>query len=116
MYFQLPHVFMNCIECSAPRVLYEYILNNMPDESSDTENDDFGDDNYVSCDDMTDFVKRLRNKISSCDLGKQTFYTFSITFFLNLCFKLLNFLFLYFISHFIRLLDLSFTLHKINKR
>lgn len=70
----MPYVFLNCIECSTPRVLYEFILNNMPDDSSDLETDAFNDDSYVSCDDMTDFIKNLKNKITGCQLEKETLY------------------------------------------
>jgi len=73
-HLKLPHILMNCIECSSPRVLYEYILNNIPKDTDIDEDEDDDDDVYTSCDNMTDFVRQLKNHVESSFLGEQTLY------------------------------------------
>jgi len=80
-HYKLPHILMNCIECSSPRVLFEHILNNIPadsainDNASEVDSDtDMDDDTYVTCDDMTDFVRQLTQTVAGSSLGRQTLY------------------------------------------
>lgn len=71
---KLPHILMNCIECSSPRVLFEYILNNIPKHASLDEDDVDEDDEYIQCDNMTDFVRLLKNGVVNSFFGEQTLY------------------------------------------
>ncbi|KAK7499500.1 hypothetical protein BaRGS_00009152 [Batillaria attramentaria] len=63
---QLPAVSVNCVECYSSRFLFEYILNNLPGR----------DDAAVSvtCDNMNDFVRLLKQGVSSQNLQDQTLY------------------------------------------
>lgn len=63
---QLPAVSISCVECYSSRFLFEYILNNLPGEDVTTAN--------ISCDNMNDFVRLLKQEIGSCSLGDQTLY------------------------------------------
>ena len=83
--FQLPHILMNCIECSSPRVLFEHILNNIPlepDRDYDTDDNDLDEDDYIQCENMTDFVRLLVNLVRKSSLGKDTLYIVCLLLFL----------------------------------
>ncbi|XP_005089925.1 origin recognition complex subunit 5 [Aplysia californica] len=75
-YHKLPHILINCVECSSPRVLFEHILNNIP-QNPDADIPDCDDDDeeeYIQCDDMTSFVRQLTNIVSEKPFGEQTLY------------------------------------------
>ncbi|CAG5115040.1 unnamed protein product [Candidula unifasciata] len=81
---KLPYIFLNSIECSSPRFLFEHILNNLPVQGSyqisqdlnnllNIENGD-DDDDYIQCDNLTDFIRLLVSFISESPLKNQTLY------------------------------------------
>ena len=61
---------MNCIESFTARLIYEHILYQLQD--LDEEDDDF--DPPPKCDNMTDFLRQLKNSLSSRQLTSETFY------------------------------------------
>ena len=61
---------MNCIESFTARLIYERILYQLQD--LDEEDDDF--DPPPKCDNMTDFLRQLKNSLSSRQLTSETFY------------------------------------------
>uniref|UniRef100_A0A0B7A6K7 Origin recognition complex subunit 5 n=1 Tax=Arion vulgaris TaxID=1028688 RepID=A0A0B7A6K7_9EUPU len=81
-HYMLPHIHLNCIECSNPRFLFEHILNNLPlQEVTKNESDDpstlmgiESDDDYIQCDNMTDFIKQLVSLVSDSPLKNKTLY------------------------------------------
>ncbi|GFO28827.1 origin recognition complex subunit 5 [Plakobranchus ocellatus] len=82
-YYKLPHIFINCVECSSLRFLVEEILNNLPLKSqtdtggaSDMEGTGFDDDEdrFIRCDDLTDFVRSFKSLIADSELKKETLY------------------------------------------
>ncbi|RUS89133.1 hypothetical protein EGW08_003141 [Elysia chlorotica] len=80
-HYKLPHIFINCVECSSLRFLVEEILNNLPlqdvsNSEVDADADDMNPDNenFVRCEDLTDFVRTLKSLVSDNELGKETLY------------------------------------------
>ena len=61
---------MNCIESFTARLIYEHILYQLQD--LDEEDDEF--DPPPKCDNMTDFLRQLKNSLSSRQLTSETFY------------------------------------------
>ena len=61
---------VNCIESFTARLIYEHILYQLQD--LDEEDDDF--DPPPKCDNMTDFLRQLKNSLSSRQLISETFY------------------------------------------
>ena len=64
--FQLPHVVVNCVESFSSRLIYEHILTKLQDDGQ----------NPVAprCDNMTDFVRMLRQSITAQGFQNETFY------------------------------------------
>ena len=63
------------------RFMVEEILNNLPLQGSTdsetpatAENIAGDDDNFVRCEDLTEFVRSLKNLVSESELEKQTLY------------------------------------------
>ncbi|KAK3762807.1 hypothetical protein RRG08_040502 [Elysia crispata] len=80
-YHKLPHIFINCVECSSQRFLVEEILNNLPlnnhaGNKIAVHADDITNENedFVRCEDLTDFVRNLKSLVSDNELRKETLY------------------------------------------
>ncbi|CAH2285379.1 origin recognition complex subunit 5 [Pelobates cultripes] len=68
---ELPHAFVNCVECFSPRLLFEEILNKLFHHCPAPENE------YSSierCDTLNDFVRMYKKAVTSEDLEKETVY------------------------------------------
>lgn len=71
--FQLPHVFVNCVECFTLRLLLEQILNRLSHLSS-------SEDGYcteITCDTFNDFVRLFKQVTKAESLKDQTVYIVS---------------------------------------
>ncbi|XP_017667062.1 PREDICTED: origin recognition complex subunit 5 isoform X3 [Lepidothrix coronata] len=66
---QLPHVFVNCVECFTSRLLLEEILIQLQSCSSETE-----PTSPVPCDTFNDFVRLFKQALVSRELQDQTLY------------------------------------------
>ncbi|GFS11391.1 origin recognition complex subunit 5, partial [Elysia marginata] len=80
-YHKLPHIFINCVECSSLRFLVEEILNNLPLQcSSQSETSSRAQDmldyeeSFIRCEDLTDFVRNLKGLVSDSELKRETLY------------------------------------------
>ncbi|NXQ10262.1 ORC5 protein, partial [Peucedramus taeniatus] len=69
---QLPHVFVNCVECFTSRLLLEEILIQLQSCSSGTEQTC-----PVHCDTLNDFVRLFKQAVASRELQDQTVYIVS---------------------------------------
>ena len=72
--FQLPHVYLSCIECYTPKLIYEFILNNLSGNVPSPSNDWRS---YAKCDNMADFILLLKKVLSEQDLENETTYIVS---------------------------------------
>ena len=73
-YFQLPHVFVNCVECFTLRLLLEHILNKLNHLSS-SEGECSA---HINCETFNDFVRIFKQKITEAEnLKDQTVYIVS---------------------------------------
>ncbi|XP_053113273.1 origin recognition complex subunit 5 isoform X2 [Hemicordylus capensis] len=68
---ELPHVFVNCIECFTSRLLLEDILRQLQHLSSKKEDPP---PPPLSCDTFNDFIRLLKQATMSPDLNNQTLY------------------------------------------
>uniref|UniRef100_A0A674HIJ2 Origin recognition complex subunit 5 n=1 Tax=Taeniopygia guttata TaxID=59729 RepID=A0A674HIJ2_TAEGU len=66
---QLPHVFVNCVECFTSRLLLEEILIQLQSCSSGTEQT-----SPVRCDTLNDFVRLFKQAVDSQEVQHQTLY------------------------------------------
>ncbi|KAH0616484.1 hypothetical protein JD844_027611 [Phrynosoma platyrhinos] len=69
---ELPHAFVNCIECFTSRLLLEEILRQLQHLSNKEE-----DPPLVSCDTFNDFIRLFKQATMSPDLHNQTVYIVS---------------------------------------
>ncbi|KAK6993786.1 origin recognition complex subunit 5 [Biomphalaria glabrata] len=75
LYLKLPHIVMNCVECSSPRFLFEHIFNNMPKGNGvSNTNSANTDDEYTDCEDMTSFIRQLVKAVTDNGLRNETLY------------------------------------------
>uniref|UniRef100_A0A8C0IYR1 Origin recognition complex subunit 5 n=1 Tax=Chelonoidis abingdonii TaxID=106734 RepID=A0A8C0IYR1_CHEAB len=65
----LPHVFVNCVECFTSRLLLEEILTQLQSLSSEKKHG-----SHVPCDTFNDFVRLFKQEIITQDLQNQTVY------------------------------------------
>lgn len=71
--FQLPHVFVNCVECFTLRLLLEQILNKLSRlNSSEAECP-----TEVTCETFNDFVRLFKQVTNTENLKDQTVYIVS---------------------------------------
>ncbi|XP_027682041.1 origin recognition complex subunit 5 isoform X2 [Chelonia mydas] len=66
---ELPHVFVNCVECFTSRLLLEEILTQLQNLSSENKHG-----SHVPCDTFNDFVRLFKQEIITQDLQNQTVY------------------------------------------
>ncbi|XP_048692364.1 origin recognition complex subunit 5 isoform X2 [Caretta caretta] len=66
---ELPHVFVNCVECFTSRLLLEEILTQLQNLSSENKHG-----SHVPCDTFNDFVCLFKQEIITQDLQNQTVY------------------------------------------
>ncbi|XP_074798616.1 origin recognition complex subunit 5 isoform X2 [Natator depressus] len=66
---ELPHVFVNCVECFTSRLLLEEILTQLQNLSSESKHG-----SHVPCDTFNDFVRLFKQEIITQDLQNQTVY------------------------------------------
>lgn len=72
--FQLPHVFVNCVECFTLRLLLEQILNKLNHLSSSE-----GEcSTQITCETFNDFVRLFKQITKAESLKDQTVYIVSI--------------------------------------
>uniref|UniRef100_A0A8C4Q873 Origin recognition complex subunit 5 n=1 Tax=Eptatretus burgeri TaxID=7764 RepID=A0A8C4Q873_EPTBU len=67
---QIPHVFLNCVECFTPRLLFEHILASMSslgEHGSTTEN-------LPRCDNLSEFSRMLHQKLQQLQLHESNVY------------------------------------------
>ncbi|KAL9961950.1 hypothetical protein ACROYT_G030994 [Oculina patagonica] len=67
---ELPHVSVNCVESFTARLIYEHILYQL--QESDEEDDLLN--TPPKCDNMTDFLRHLKQSLLSKELTTETFY------------------------------------------
>lgn len=72
--FQLPHVFVNCVECFTLRLLLEQILNRLNHLSSSED----VCSTQITCDTFNDFVRLFKQVTKAENLKDQTVYIVSI--------------------------------------
>ena len=72
-FFQLPHVFVNCVECFTLRLLLEKILNKLNHLSS-SEDDCSAE---ITCETFNDFVRLFKQITKAENLKDQTVYIVS---------------------------------------
>jgi hypothetical protein len=70
--FQLPHVFINCVECFSLRLLLEQILNKLSRLSSPEEGC-----SEITCETFNDFVRLFKQVTQAESLKSQTVYIVS---------------------------------------
>lgn len=70
--FQLPHVFVNCVECFTLRLLLEQILNKLNLNSSEDVCS-----TQITCDTFNDFVRLFKQITKAKNLKDQTVYIVS---------------------------------------
>ncbi|XP_056378071.1 origin recognition complex subunit 5 [Hyla sarda] len=68
---ELPHTFVNCVECFTARLLFEEILSQLYNHCPGPDND-FS--SYERCDTFNEFVRYYERAISSQGLEKETVY------------------------------------------
>ncbi|XP_050638672.1 origin recognition complex subunit 5 isoform X7 [Macaca thibetana thibetana] len=68
--FQLPHVFVNCVECFTLRLLLEQILNKLNHLSSSED----GCSAEITCETFNDFVRLFKQVTAAENLKDQTVY------------------------------------------
>ncbi|XP_069816078.1 origin recognition complex subunit 5 isoform X2 [Dendropsophus ebraccatus] len=68
---ELPHAFVNCVECFTARLLYEEILNQLYKHRPNPDN---GFTSYERCDTFNEFVRFYKKAITSQGLEKETIY------------------------------------------
>lgn len=68
---QLPHVFVNCMECFTSRLLLEEILIQLQRYSEAEQT------SHVPCDTLNDFVRLFKQAVASRELQDQTLYIVS---------------------------------------
>ncbi|KAH9493211.1 Origin recognition complex subunit 5 [Bulinus truncatus] len=74
-YYKLPHILMNCVECSSPRFLFEHVLNNLPKSFVEIEKKvSSQDENQIDCDDMSSFIRQLSKGVTNNGLRNETLY------------------------------------------
>ncbi|XP_043353287.1 origin recognition complex subunit 5 isoform X3 [Dermochelys coriacea] len=66
---ELPHVFVNCVECFTSRLLLEEILTQLQNLSSENKHG-----SHVPCDTFNDFVRLFKQEIITQELQNQTVY------------------------------------------
>ncbi|XP_030409674.1 origin recognition complex subunit 5 isoform X3 [Gopherus evgoodei] len=66
---ELPHVFVNCVECFTSRLLLEEILTELQSLSSENKHG-----SHMPCDTFNDFVRLFKQEIIIQDLQNQTVY------------------------------------------
>lgn len=71
--FQLPHVFVNCVECFTSRLLLEQILNKLNHLCSSED----GCSTQVTCETFNDFVRLFKQVTKAESLKDQTVYIVS---------------------------------------
>lgn len=71
---QLPHAFVNCVECFTARLLFEQILNQLYNHCPGPENE-FS--SYERCDTFNEFVRFYKRAITSRGLENETVYIVS---------------------------------------
>lgn len=71
--FQLPHVFVNCVECFTLRLLLEQILNRLNHLNSSED----GCSTQITCDTFNDFVRLFKQVTKAKSLENQTVYIVS---------------------------------------
>lgn len=67
---ELPHVFMNCVECFTLRLLLEQILNKLSHLCSSKD----GDSTHITCETFNDFVRLFKQVTKDENLKNQTVY------------------------------------------
>ncbi|XP_063779963.1 origin recognition complex subunit 5 isoform X2 [Pseudophryne corroboree] len=68
---ELPHAFVNCVECFTARLLFEQILNQLHSHNPGPENEY---SSYERCDTFNEFVRLYKKAVSSKGLENETFY------------------------------------------
>ncbi|KAG8570698.1 hypothetical protein GDO81_011375 [Engystomops pustulosus] len=68
---ELPHVFVNCVECYTARILFEEILNQLYNHCPGPENE-FS--SYERCDTFNEFVRFFKRATASRGLRNETVY------------------------------------------
>ncbi|KAM3929277.1 origin recognition complex subunit 5 [Leptodactylus fuscus] len=68
---ELPHVFVNCVECFTTRLLFEQILNQLYNHRPGPENE-FS--SYERCDTFNEFVRFYKRAITTQGLEDETLY------------------------------------------
>lgn len=71
--FQLPHAFVNCVECFTLKLLLEQILNKLSHLSSS----EAGCPTEITCETFNDFVRLFKQVTSTENLKDQTVYIVS---------------------------------------
>lgn len=71
--FQLPHVFVNCVECFTLRLLLEQILNKLNHLSSSED----ACPTHITCETFNDFVRLFKQVTKAESLKDQTVYIVS---------------------------------------
>ncbi|XP_006033017.1 origin recognition complex subunit 5 isoform X2 [Alligator sinensis] len=66
---ELPHVFVNCVECSTSRLLLEKILSQLQSLSSKTKSA-----SHISCDTLNQFVCLFKQETMAEELQNETIY------------------------------------------
>ncbi|XP_004676970.1 PREDICTED: origin recognition complex subunit 5 [Condylura cristata] len=66
---ELPHVFVNCVECFTLRLLLEQILNKLSHRSSED-----GCSTQITCETFNDFVRLFKQVTKAENLNNQTVY------------------------------------------
>jgi origin recognition complex subunit 5 len=89
--FQLPSVSVNCIECYSSRYLYEHILNNLPSLASKTREGAAVSNAPITCDNMNDFIRNLKQEVEKRKLQNETLYIVSSWSYIVHGFELKNF-------------------------